>query len=104
MDAALATSIGSAVVAGIAGLSAFASQRAAAKASIRNTDTTSRTAIEAEAFERAKSFYTDTIDRQAHEIAELEGDVAALKDEVRGLRTELDTAKRALRLAFPDEP
>lgn len=117
MDAALITSIASAVVAAIAGLSAWASQRAAAKASIRNTDTTSRSAIEEGAFERAKSFYTDTIDRQDREIHELEGDVGRLKtqvreqaeqieqqgEEIQALRAELTTAKNALRLAFPDE-
>lgn len=111
VDAPLVTSIASVLVAAVAALSALASQRAAASASVKNTDTTSRAAIEAEAFERAKGFYTDTIDRQAREIAELEGDVAELKKqvaaqetEVRGLRAELDTAKNALRLAFPDEP
>lgn len=111
MDAALATSIGSIAVALIAAAAALASQRAAAKASVRNTDTTSRAAIEAEAFERAKSYYTDTIDRQDREIHELEGDVAGLKakvreqgEEIQQLRTELQTAKNALRLAFPDEP
>lgn len=111
MEATVVTSIASAVVASIAGLSALASQRAAAKASIKNTDTTSRATIEEDAFNRAKSYYTDTIDRQAREISELEDDVAGLKKQVneqdrelKSLRAELDTAKNALRLAFPDEP
>ncbi|MBA2952102.1 hypothetical protein GON03_18985 [Nocardioides sp. MAH-18] len=111
IDAPLLTSIASVVVAVVAALAAFASQRAAANASVKNTDTTSRAVIEAEAFERAKTYYTDTIDRQDREIHELEGDVAGLKArvtdlerELAGCRAELDTAKNALRLAFPDEP
>lgn len=110
IDAPLLTSVASVFVAAVAALSAFASQRAAANASIKNADTASRTAIETEAFERAKGFYTDTIDRQAREISDLETDVGRLKTqvadtetEVRLLRAELDTAKNALRLAFPDE-
>lgn len=111
MNASLLTSLASVLVAAIAAAAAIASQRAAANAAVRNTDTTSRATIEAQAFDRAKSYYTDTIDRQAGEISELEGDVATLKSkvedqelELRAMRIELDTAQRALRLKFPDEP
>ena len=65
--------------------------------------------IECEAFDRAKGYYTDTIDRQEREIQGLEADVVTLKgqvvtaqSEIRDLRAELDTAKRTLRRAFPD--
>ena len=103
------TNIASVVVAVIAAGAAVASQRAAANASVRNTTSTTRTDIEREAFDRAKGYYTDTIDRQHNEIQDLEADVVALKgqvadaqSEIRDLRAELDTAKRTLRRAFPD--
>lgn len=76
---------------------------------MKNTQSTNRTDIEREAFDRAKGYYTDTIDRQAAEINNLEADVVDLKGqvsaaqkEIRDLRAELDTAKRTLRRAFPD--
>lgn len=117
IDAPLLTSIGSVLVALIAAGAAIASQRAAANAAVKNTDTTSRAAIEAEAFERAKTYYEGVISDQDRRIAardirvgELEHKVDDLEEkldgqerEVKSLRAELDTAKNALRLAFPDE-
>lgn len=111
VSASLVTSLASVLVAGVAALAAIASNRAAANASVKNTDTTSRTAIEAEAFERAKTYYEGVITdqdrrsaRDAARISTLEGKLDELETEVNGLRAELDTAKNALRLAFPDEP
>lgn len=99
---------GGTVLAGLAGviitaLATVATQRAAAKAAVRNAELTSRTDLEREAFERAKGFYTDTIDRQAAEIRELEGDVERLKAKVAELERDLTTAKNTLRLRYPDE-
>lgn len=106
---------GGTVLAGLAGviitaIATIATQRAAAKAAVHAATRTSRDDLEREAFERAKGYYTDTIDRQAGEIHELEADVLRLKGkvaelerEVRGLTAELATAKNALRLKFPDE-
>lgn len=105
-DVAIATVI-AALIAGLAG---WATARTSAKSEVRRQETASRTDIEKEAFQRAKDFYTDTIDRQAKQIDELEDDVDGLKKrateadtEIGRLRQELDVAKRALRLAFPDE-
>jgi hypothetical protein len=110
VNAALWSAIPSTIAILITAGAALASQRAAAKASVKNAEVTSRTSIETLAFERAKSYYTDTIDRQVRDISDLEGDVATLKQqagvqaqEIRDLRSELDIAKRALRRAFPDE-
>lgn len=109
-DTALVTAFASVIAAVIAGAFGWATVRTTARSEVRRQDTASRTDIEKEAFERAKTFYTDTIDRQSDQIEELEGDVDKLKQrvsdqetEIGQLRSELDTAKRALRLRFPDE-
>jgi signal transduction histidine kinase len=118
------TAIATIIAAVIAALAAIATQRSAAAAAVRNQTVSSRTDIEKEAFERAKGFYTDTIDRQAASVHELEDDVVSLKSRVRALEEELarererneknegkirslqeqlDLAQRALRLKYPDE-
>ena len=88
---------------GISGLAGWATHKSAMRASERNTTVTSRTDIEREAFARAQGFYTDTIDRQQKEIADLEDDVRTLKGKVAHLETELATAQAALRIRYPDE-
>lgn len=82
------------VVALIAAGSAYASQRAAAKASTINTTTTSRVDMEKEAYQRARTFDTETIRRQDEEITELRQENVALKSEVREVRTEAEASKR----------
>ena len=124
LTAALATVIATTITGGVMLLT----QRSAAAAAVRNQSTASRTDIEKEAFERAKGFYTDTIDRQDKAIAKrdekitsLEGKVDELETkvdlleraraadearhglEMRRVREELDTAKKALELRYPDE-
>lgn len=71
---------------------------------------TSRIAAEEQAYQRAKSFYEGVIDRQDREISELESDaerlrarVSDLESQVGTLTAELETAKAALKLKFPDE-
>lgn len=76
--------IASVLVALIAALAAYASQRAAAKASTTN----SRTDMEREAYERARKFDTDTIERQDAEIAELRAEIQQLRAEIDQLRNE----------------
>lgn len=76
-----ATAIASIVVAFIAAASAYASQRAASRASTMNANTTSRVDMEREAYERARSFDTETIRRQDVEIEELRKEIAHLKKE-----------------------
>ena len=106
--AALATII----VAAIAGVSALASQRAAARASTMNTQTTSRVDMEREAYERARAFDTETIARQDREIAELRAEILSLKAtessqhvEIMDLKSEnKDLRKRIFRLESAGMP
>lgn len=51
-------------------------QEAAAKAAVDAQTVSSRTQIEEQAFERAKGYYNDAMDRQAAEIRDLEADKA----------------------------
>lgn len=86
MDAGSWTAVASVAVALIAALSARASQKAAANASVKNTESVSRTKIEEEAYARAEGFLTGTITRQDAEIENLRREVDALREEVEGLR------------------
>lgn len=100
MDAIQVASI---IVAGIAASAAYASQRAAAKASTVNTSTNSRVEMEKEAYDRARKYDTDTIERQDREIEELRTQVAqvrtdndALRRDNENLRYDNDDLKRRL--------
>lgn len=136
------TALASVLAAAIAGLVAWATSisakkgqvaaaQAAAEAAVASQTVSSRTDIEKEAFERAKNFYTDTLDRQDKMIAardtkiiDLEGKVVvqgehidSLQDEVDELREErvkdhremdtmrqkLEVATRLLEQKYPDE-
>ena len=85
-DTAVA-SILAAVVAGLVGwLTARANKKAqvaaaeaAAKAALASQELHSRTDIEKDAFERAKGYYTDAMDRQGAEITSLEASEVDLK-------------------------
>lgn len=117
-DVATTTAIATVLSALITGLIGYVIQRTSARASTANTLISSRTDIEREAFERAKSFYTDVIDRQQQEITELESDVASLKaaqkllevdlracrDECRMARQELAEARGRLPIFPKEEP
>jgi peptidoglycan hydrolase CwlO-like protein len=102
----------------------WATHKSATRSVERNNSLTSRTDIEKEAFERAKSFYTDTIDRQDHDLDELREENRRLKQEVAGVHrenrelmnqlddlkgrvmtceTNLRTAEKALRLIHRDD-
>lgn len=110
MDELIAPSVIAAVIAAIVGIVTARSAR-------KSNEYGSRADLETEAFERAKSFYNDIIDRQDGEIHELEGEVEKLKArvaaqdstitaqgiEISELREELNVARRALRIRFPDE-
>ena len=88
--------VGSIIVGLIAAVSAYASQRAASKASIVNTTVESRIQMENEAYERARAFDTETIRRQDEEIKELRGIIKHLEQKVRSLRVHLSRARRGL--------
>lgn len=70
----------------VALLSAYAAQRAAAKASVSNTTTTSRVDMEREAYERARAFDIETIARQDKDLIDLRARVRELEMEVKHLK------------------
>lgn len=90
------------LVAAIAALSAYASQRAAAKATNLNTTTTSRVDMEKEAYDRARKFDIETIERQDAEIAELRADNQDLHDKIDVARSEAREARREAREAHAE--
>lgn len=84
------------IVALIAGISAWAAQKAAAKASEKNTTATTRVDMEKDAYERARAFDTETITRQDDRIKDLELENAELHKEIRMLRARTARLERAL--------
>jgi predicted RNase H-like nuclease (RuvC/YqgF family) len=80
------------VVAGVAALSAFASQRSASKASTLNT----RTLAEEEAFTRARSFDLETIKRLEQENKELREREKELEEQVEILKWRIGRLERGL--------
>lgn len=87
------------VVAIVAAGSAYASQRAASRASTMNVNTTSRVDMEKEAYERARAFDTETIVRQDKEIEELRVDNRNLHEKVAVARAEAREARNDARQA-----
>jgi hypothetical protein len=84
----------------VAALVAYLTKRSSDQASVAIADTTTRGQVEEEAFERAKSFYTDVIDRQAAEIRDLKARVGTCETSVGSLRRDVSHYKRvAQRLA-----
>lgn len=84
-------------VAIIAAGSAYASQRAAARASQLNTQTTSRVDMEKEAYDRARKFDIETIERQDAEIAELRRDLTTAEEKIDVARSEARQARSEVR-------
>lgn len=92
-----------AIPSAIAALGAWAASRASAKAAAKNSQTTSRTEMEKEAYDRARKYDTETIARQDAEIAEvreqnqfLNNDIKLLTSENRELREEVAMLRRRL--------
>lgn len=73
-----------------------ASAKAAAEAAVASQTVASRTDIERDAFERAKSFYTDTIDRQHAEHLEDQAEIGELNGRVRTLEDEKAADRRKI--------
>lgn len=96
-DTSTTTAIVSAVVAIVASGSAYASQRAASRASMVN----SRTAAEEEAYIRARDMDIETIRRQDEEIAELRAENKSLHKKMRDLSERLSKCERSLRDCTP---
>lgn len=88
--------IGSLAVAVIAALSAWATSRAAGKAARDSTSIGGRLDAEKEAYERARAFDMDTIERQDREIAELRSENESLKAELRSVMQRLTRLERSV--------
>lgn len=76
------------VVAGIGAISAYASQRAASRASTLNTTTVSRVDMEKDAYNRARAFDMATITRQDGEILNLQAQIRKANLKIRDLEKE----------------
>jgi len=86
IDTALATALSSIIVAVVAGLAGWAAQRSSSKANL----STSRLELEREAYERARSYDTETISRQDRELDELRARVLEQDKQIRQLREQND--------------
>lgn len=109
MNAAVATAVATVVAAVIAGLVAWLTSRTAARAQVQSQQTASRTDIEKEAFERAKSYYGDAMDRQNAEIQRQDAEITELhaeheqtKGKVRALDMENGQLRHELALCKDD--
>lgn len=94
METHVATSLAGIAVAMLAAASAYASQRAAARASVTTGRDSNRVDMEKEAYERARAFDTETIRRQDVEIAELRADNADLRKQVSELTSRITRLER----------
>lgn len=127
-DTATATIVAS-LIATLATVGAgYLTNRASTRAAEKNTQTTSRTDIEKEAFSRAEAFYKAALDRQDKELADQSAEMAQMKTdhavEIKGMKgrittlesdlsdtrhelhktqEELRVAKRLLEAKFPNE-
>lgn len=77
-----------AIPSAIAALGAWAASRASSKASVVNNQTSSRTEMEKEAYDRARKFDTETIARQDAEIEEVRSTNRSLNDDLRILHAD----------------
>lgn len=89
-------------VAAMAALAALASQRSASRASTMNTQTTSRVDMEKEAYDRARKFDIETIERQDAEIASLREDLKDANDKIDIARAEARAARAEAREAHAE--
>jgi len=75
------------IVAFVSGFAMWATQKTIAKASAASTIQNNRAQMEQEAYERARSYDTETIKRQSEEIKELQIENKELRDELKALRS-----------------
>lgn len=83
----LPTELATVAVAVIAAGGAWASQRAAARASKVNTSVAGRLEAEKEAYERARAFDIQTIERQDQEIRDLREEVIRCRERIARLES-----------------
>lgn len=89
------TQMGTLLVALIAALSAYATQRQASRANHRTQMEGHRNTMEVEAFQRARAFDSETIIRQNEMVAEQRREIDRLRAENRRLSDELNACVRA---------
>lgn len=85
---------GSIIVALIATLGAWAAQKAASNANRSNTTVSGKIEAEKGAYERARSFDIQTIDRQHKEILDLQNDNIQLRQEIVVLRLRINKIEK----------
>jgi predicted RNase H-like nuclease (RuvC/YqgF family) len=83
------SNVGAITVAIIAALGAWAAQRAAANASRANTLVSTKLDAEKEAYQRARTFDTETIERQNTEISRLREENQLLREELSAVKERL---------------
>jgi flagellar motility protein MotE (MotC chaperone) len=88
--------IGTIIVAVVAALGAWAAQRSAANASKVNVETSGRLDAEKGAYERARIFDLETIDRQNEELGRLREENEHLKEELAAVRERLATIEHLI--------
>jgi predicted nuclease with TOPRIM domain len=105
MNAAWVPVIAPAIAGAIAGVVAWVTSRTAARAQVQSQQVASRSDIEQGAFERAKSYYGDAMDRQNaeikrqdSEIVELHADLEQTQRKVREVDVENERLKHELSL------
>jgi TolA-binding protein len=100
----LPTELATVAVAVIAAGGAWASQRAAAKASRVNTNVAGRLEAEKEAYERARAFDIQTIERQDQEIRDLREQIAVARERIARLESgQPSKLERMLRERLEDD-
>lgn len=88
--------LGSIIVAGIAAAAAWATQRAASKATVTNTSISGRLDAEKEAYERARAMDIETIERQNQELEACRKEIADLKTRLKKLEDRTPVAMLGL--------
>lgn len=81
--------LGAIIASIVAALGAWAATRAASKANVQNSTVSGRLDAERNAYERARAFDVDTIERQADEIEELRLDNERLREDLLAVRKRL---------------
>ncbi len=97
-----ASNIATIVISLIASITAVATNRSANKATRANAELESKTTIEADAYNRARKFDTDTIARQGEEIRELRETNEKQEEEIRTSKVRFEEEIEKLRKRIKD--
>lgn len=94
VDAPATVALATVVSSVVTGVVMYLTKRSGDHASVTIAETTTRGQIEEEAFERAKSYLDDVIDRQATEIRDQAAEIRDLKGRVGTCENRLSTTQR----------